>query len=144
MQPHISAERLPSYFFFFLPDQLLMLISNFLPETVQRVFVNGQMSKISGSNTGATQGCLSSPFLFIMCTDSCRASQQNAGFLMALSSYRYFKAQSLTTDLRCRSLFSGVTVLDLSVSKTKRMWPLIRKIGHVIHSQWRCSNCGII
>lgn len=99
---------------FFLPDQLLMLISNFLPETVQRVFVNGQMSKISESNTEAPQGCLLSPFLFIICNDSCGASQQNTSFLMTLPSYRYFKAQSLTTALHCRRLFSGVTILVLT------------------------------
>ncbi len=82
MQPHILIKRLSSYFN--LPDQLLLLILNFLTERVQQVFVNGKMSTATVSNTGSPQGCVLSPLLFIMYTDSCRTSQENR-FLVKFS-----------------------------------------------------------
>ena len=54
MQPHILIERLSSYFN--LPDQLLLLILNFLIKRVLQVFVNGKMSTTTVSNTGSPQG----------------------------------------------------------------------------------------
>lgn len=115
MQPHILIERLASYFD--LPDQLLMLILNFLIERLQQVFVNEQMSKLSVSDTGSSQGCVLSPILFKMHTDSCRSSLENR-FLVKISDdtvlYLYFKAQSLITVLHCLSWFNGATIINLT------------------------------
>lgn len=75
MQPHILIQRLASDFN--LPDQLLVLILSFLTGRVQQVLVNGLRSTSSVTNTGSPQGCVLSPLLFIMYTDSCRCSQEN-------------------------------------------------------------------
>lgn len=76
MQPHILIERLANEFQ--VPNQLLLLLLNFLTDRTQRVFVNGQLSQPITSNTGSPQGCVLSPLLFILYTDSCRSSQQGS------------------------------------------------------------------
>ena len=135
MQPHILIERLSSYFN--LPDQLLLLILNFLTERVQKVFVNGIMSTTTVSNTGSPQGCVLSPLLFIMYTDSCRTSLENR-FLVKFSD-----------DTVLLSLLQGSEVdhgpalpefidwcdenfLDLNVSKTKEMFIDFRH-ANIVH-----------
>ena len=76
MQPHILIQRLHSYFN--LPDQLSLLCLNFLTDRTQRVSVNGKLSDIFLCNTGSPQGCVLSPLLFIMYTDSCRSSKEGS------------------------------------------------------------------
>ena len=67
MQPHILIDRLASYFI--LPDQILLLFFKFLTEC--------SVSPITCS-TDSPQGCVLSPLLFIMYTDSCKASQEGS------------------------------------------------------------------
>ena len=76
MQPHILIERLASYFK--LPDQLLVLLLDFLTDRIQQVLVNGHIKNTKVSNTGSPMGCILSPLLFIMYTHTCRASQEGS------------------------------------------------------------------
>ena len=71
VQPHILINRLASHFR--RPDQLLMLFLNFLTERTQQVLVNGKLSNSVVTSTGSPQGCVLSPLLFILYTDSCRS-----------------------------------------------------------------------
>lgn len=143
MQPYILIERLASYFN--LPDQLLMLILNFLTERVQQVFVNGQMSNTSVSNTGSPQGCVLSPLLFIMYTDSCRTSQERR-FLVKFSDDTVLLSllQGSESDhgpaLPEFVKWCDDNYLDLNVSKTKEMIIDFRRINtdhkaSVIHGE---------
>ena len=79
VQSHILIDHLASYFK--LPDQLWVLLLDFLTNRIQQVLVNGCMSRIRLSNTGSPQGCVLSPLLFIMYTDSFRMSQEGSYFV---------------------------------------------------------------
>lgn len=124
MQPHILIERLASYFN--LPDQILLLLLNFLTDRLQQVFVNGHMSSIITSNTGSPQGCVLSPLLFIMYTDSCRTSQQGSylvkfsddtALLSLLQGAQSGHGSALLQFVKwCDDNF-----LDLNVTKTKEL-----------------------
>lgn len=141
MQPHILIERLANDFQ--LSNQLLLLLLNFLTDRIQRVFVNGQLSQPISSNTGSPQGCVLSPLLFILYTDSCRTSQQGSHLV------------KFSDDTALLSLFQGPhsshglaltsfvkwcddNFLDLNVAKTKELIIDFRKakaepIASVIH-----------
>ena len=79
MQPHVLIEQVASYFK--LPDQLLMLFLDFLTDRTQQVLVNGNTSNTRLTSTGSPQGCVLSPLLFILYTDSCRSPQENSFFV---------------------------------------------------------------
>ncbi len=124
MQPHILIEQLSSYFN--LPNQILLLLLNFLTDRIQRVFVNGSMSSVITSNTGSPQGCVLSPLLFIVCTNSCRSLQENS-YLLKFSDDTVLVSllQGAQSDHGCAlSLFVNwcdANFLDLSVTKTKEL-----------------------
>lgn len=82
MQPHILIETVASHFM--LPDQIFLLLLNFLTDRIPQVFINGHMSSVITSNTGSPQGCVISPLLFIIYTDSCRTSKEGS-FLVKFS-----------------------------------------------------------
>ena len=130
MQPHILIDQLSSYFK--LPDQLLLLLLNFLTDRKQRVLVNGTMSNLLVSNTGSPQGCVLSPLLFILYTDSCR-SQNGSSHLVKFSD-----DTALLTLLEGSESDHGSALpdfvkwceenyLDLNVSKTKELVVDFRK-----------------
>ncbi len=148
MQPYILIERLASYFN--LPDQLLTLFLNFLTDRTQQVLVNGVMSKTWVSNTGSPQGCVLSPLLFILYTDSCRSLKENS-FLVKFSD-----------DTALLSLLQGAesdhgralpvfvkwcddSFLDLNVSKTKELIIDFRKIKtNTTASRIHCEDVEIV
>ena len=82
MQPCLLIERLISDFK--LSHQLVLLILDLLTNRQQRVFVNGCLSDIVVTNTGSPQGCVLSPLLYILYTDSCRSSSDGS-FLVKFS-----------------------------------------------------------
>ncbi len=124
MQPHILMERLSSHFM--LPDQILLLILNFLTNRLQQVFVNGHMSSVLPSNTGSPQDYVLSPLLFILYTDSCRSSHEysclvkfsdDTVLLSLLQGHQSNHNCALPEFVRwCEDSF-----LDLNVSKTKEI-----------------------
>lgn len=83
MQPHILFDCLASYFE--LPNQFLVLLLNFLTNRIQWVLVNGRVASIRLSSTGSPQGCVLSPVLFILYTDSCRSSQEGSFVIVKFS-----------------------------------------------------------
>ena len=141
--PHILIERLASYFM--LPHHILLLVLNFLTDRVQRVFVNGLMSQAIISNTGSPQGCVLSPLLFIMYTDSCRASQQGS-FLVTFSDDTALLSLLQGPQSDHGSALTSFTEwcednhLDLNVIKTKELIIDFRKnsedpIASIIHGE---------
>uniref|UniRef100_A0A1A8LS20 Reverse transcriptase domain-containing protein n=3 Tax=Nothobranchius TaxID=28779 RepID=A0A1A8LS20_9TELE len=124
MQPHILIERLANVFN--LPDQLLLLILNFLTGRTQRVLVNGQISLPLMSSTGSPQGCVLSPLLFILYTDSCRVTQNNR-FLVKFSDDTVLMSLLSGSEINHGPALSDFVewcdsnYLDLNVKKTKDM-----------------------
>ena len=136
MQPHILVQKLK--FDFNLPNQLVLWILDFLVERQQRVFVNGCFSDIVVTCTGSPQGCVLSPLLYILYTDSCRSTHE-CQFLVKFSD-----------DSALLSLFQGPendhglaltdfvdwcddNFLELNVSKTKEIVFDFRKEKSVVH-----------
>lgn len=132
MQPLILIERLASYFN--LSDQLLALFLNFLTDRTQRVLVNGVTSKTQVSNTGSPQGCVLSPLLFILYTDSCRSFKEDS-FLVkfsddtALLSLLHGTESDHGSALPDFVKWCDDSLLDLNVSKTKELIIDFRKKG---------------
>lgn len=125
-------QRLSSYFN--LPDQFLLLLLNFLTDRKQQVLVNGALSDVVVSNTGSPQGCVLSPILFILYTDSCR-SRKEGSYLVKFSD-----DTALLTLLQGSESDHGSALpdfvnwcdenfLDLNVKKTKELVIYFRKNG---------------
>ncbi len=143
MQPHFLIDRLESYFN--LPDQLLLLLLNFLTDRKQQVLINGTMSNIVVSNTGSPQGCVLSPLLFILYTDSCRSTKEGSflvkfsddtALLSLLNDSESNHGGALTDFIN----WCDDNLLDLNVAKTKEIIIDFRKIkskpeASIIHSQ---------
>lgn len=71
MQPHVLSRRLSE-----IPDIDVATTSWFvswLTRRPQRVHVNSTLSKAFLCPIGSPQGCVLSPFLFILYTNSCRS-----------------------------------------------------------------------
>jgi hypothetical protein len=124
MQPHILVKKLIDDFN--LPNQLVLWIIDFLVDRKQRVCVNGCFSDVVFTRTGSPQGCVLSPLLFILYTDSCRSTQE-CSFITKFSD-----------DSALLSLFQGPendhglaltdfvnwcddNFLDMNVTKTKEI-----------------------
>lgn len=118
MQPHILIERLASYFY--LPDQLLALLLNFLTNRTQQVLINGVLSKTLDANKDVSFFLY---FLFYILT-AVGALRQIA-FLLNFQMTLLCCLQGTESDhgnalpdfvKRCDDRF-----LDLNVSKTKEV-----------------------
>ena len=100
------------------------LLLNFLTDRTQRVSVNGHLSHAITSNTGSPQGCVLSPLLFIMYTDSCRSSQQGS-YLATFSDdtvlLSLFRGPHCSHGLSLTSFVKWCddNFLDLNVKKTR-------------------------
>ena len=70
MQPSKLIEKLQNWHVNPTP---ILWISNFLQNRVQRVSVSGTLSDPIITNTGSPQGCVLSPFLFILYTNDCQS-----------------------------------------------------------------------
>ena len=75
MQPHILAKKLLSTFG--LENHLVLWIIDFLTNRSQSVFVNARFSYVSRTCTGSPQGCVLSPFLYILYAYDCRSTHQD-------------------------------------------------------------------
>ena len=131
MQPHILIERLAAEFE--LPHQILLLLLNFLTDRTQRVSVNGHLSQAITSNTGSPQGCVLSPLLFILYTDSCRSSQQGsylAKFSDDTALLSLFQGPHCSHGLALTSFVNWCdnNFLDLNIEKTKELVIDFRKV----------------
>ena len=79
MQPNILADILASEFN--LNTGIIYWIMNFLNSRVQRVRVGSFLSDAMTTSTGSPQGCVLSPLLFILYTNSCTSTLQYRHFI---------------------------------------------------------------
>jgi hypothetical protein len=124
LQLHILANKLSSRFY--LEDQLILWLLDFLTHRSQRVLVNNTFSDLQNTSTGSPQGCVLSPLLFILYTDDCGSTQPNSHLvkyaddtvllsLLSGPSQQYGSAFQEFVDW-CDS-----SCLELSINKTKVM-----------------------
>ena len=79
IQPHLLVQVLTDYFH--LDPSMVGWVLDFLTNRVQRVRVNGSLSSELTISTGSPQGCVLSPLLYILYTDSCRSAHPNRHIL---------------------------------------------------------------
>ena len=74
IQPHLMIRKLTDLG---VGKQFVMLVHSFLTNRSQYVNVSGVCSSHVSISTGAPQGCVLSPFLYTMYTNSCRSAYSN-------------------------------------------------------------------
>jgi len=72
IQPHFMIKKLIGF-----GKQFVMLVHSFLTNRSQYVNVSGVFSLHVSISTGAPRGCVLSPFLYTMYTNSCRSAYTN-------------------------------------------------------------------
>ena len=70
MQPHILLNKM-----------LELGVNSFLTQRPQYTNVNNIKSNVIVTNTGAPQGCVLSPVLFILYTDDCRSETDDCAII---------------------------------------------------------------
>ena len=125
IQPHIMIKTLQDMC---VPSTLTYWIFSFLSNRSQCVRVGHTLSPYLSSSTGAPQGCVLSPFLYILYTNNCRSTHPNTLFLKfsddtaivsllqdSLSLQHYHSA------VQSFSAWCNKNFLQLNVNKTKEM-----------------------
>lgn len=134
IQPHLLAEKLLSDFN--LDTNIIGWILDFLTDRSQCVRVNGVLSNKLHSSTGSPQGCVLSPLLYILYTNSCQSKFENRHII------KFADDSVIVSLLKGGELDHGPVVndfvswckeffLELNVSKTKDMIIDFRKTAPI-------------
>ena len=78
LQKHLLIQKLH---LFNIPPHLIHLTHNFLTDRLQAVRVGSTTSPVLTINTGVPQGCVLSPFLFILYTNDCPSISPTTSYL---------------------------------------------------------------
>ena len=60
-----------------MPSYVISLVFDYLTNRLQCVRLNGVLSSVIGTNTGAPQGTVLAPFLFSLYTADCRSTDES-------------------------------------------------------------------
>ena len=124
-----------------VPAAFVHWVFNFLSNRPQCVRVGDIKSPVLVSNTGAPQGCVSSLFLYTLCTNDCRRVDPSTQFvrfsddtamLALLSDFASY--QSYLSSVVRFSSWCCTNFLHLNVSKMKEMCIDFRRNRTVISS----------
>ena len=74
IQPHLLVQKLLNMK---LPSSVVLWIFDYLTNRFQYVRLNGVLSSVISTNTGAPQGTILAPFLFSLCTADCRSTDES-------------------------------------------------------------------
>ena len=74
IQPHLLVHKLLNMK---LPSSVIWWIFDYLTSTFQYVWLNGVLSSVICTNTGAPQGTVLAPFLFSLYTADCRSTDES-------------------------------------------------------------------
>ena len=74
IQPHLLVQKLLNMK---LPSSVISWIFEYLTSRLQYVRLNGLMSSAISTNTGAPQGTVLAPFLFVLYTADCRSIDES-------------------------------------------------------------------
>ena len=130
MQPHILAQKLISNFL-----QLDLVWWIVLINRCQKVFVNMSSARYV-TFTGSPQGCVLSPFFYILYTYDCRSYQENSYYLVTFADDSTLLYLLQGTQAGQGAALDDFTEwcdeshLDLNVNKTKEMVVDLRRPGH--------------
>ena len=74
IQPHLLVQKLLNMK---LPSSVFLWIFDYLTNRLQYVQLNGVLSSVICTNTGASQGTVLAPFLFSLYTADCRSTDES-------------------------------------------------------------------
>ena len=123
IQPHIIMQKLINMN---VHPILILWINNFLTSRPQYVKYNNVKSDMLVTNTGAPQGCVLSPLLFILYTSDCRSEHPDCQlFKYADDTALVAKCTNDDSTYRTETArfveWCRVNFLELNVGKTKEM-----------------------
>ena len=74
IEPHLLVQKLLNMK---LPSSAISWIFDYLTNRLQYVRLNGVLSSVISTNTGAPQGTVLAPFLFSLYTADCRSTEES-------------------------------------------------------------------
>ena len=122
IKPHLPARKLMQLNVN-VSREIILWILSFLTEWKQRVCIEDVMSPWITASTGAPQGCVLSPVLFIIYTNDCRCSNDNFKLIKFSDDSSIVDCSCSQTEyeLEAQDFFSWCkeTSRQLNISKTK-------------------------
>jgi hypothetical protein len=145
MQPHVLLNKLNMYD---VPAYLRLWVLDYLLERPQYVQTKSEKSELLTLRTGAPQGCVLSPVLFIIYTNDMKWTCDNTYIVKYADDTAIVGLIANDDDsdyMNCIdfvSLWCQQNYLDLNVSKTKEvLWDFRR--NHVLPSQIVIDNLSV-
>ena len=123
IQPHLILSKLSKMC---INSNLIRWINSFLIKRPQFVTVNGTRSNVTNLSTGAPQGCVLSPILFIIYTNDCISKAANT-FIIKFADDAAIVSLQESADLEYRNVVNSFiswckeNFLILNTKKTKEM-----------------------
>ena len=130
MQPHLLVQKLLNMK---LPSSVISWIFDYLTNRLQYVRLNGALSSVICTNTGAPQGTVLTPFLFSLYTADCRSTNESCPLVKFANDTELIgKISNDEGALYHKQIENFVNWCDenywyLNVSKTKEMCIDFRK-----------------
>jgi hypothetical protein len=124
IQPHIMIPKLVNLG---VPSQLCILMMDFLTNRKQFVRTRNQTSSLIDVNTGAPQGCVLSPILFVLYTNDLRRNDSTCKIIKYADDTVVLGLVSENNEDEYRGCIRDVAewcnnnFLDLNVNKTKEV-----------------------
>ena len=130
IQPHLLVQKLLNMK---LPSSVISWVFDYLTNRLQYVLLNGALSSVIYTNTGAPQGTVLAPFLFSLYTADCKNTAESCPSVKFADDTELVKKFSNDEDaLFHKQIENFVNWCDknylyLSVSKTREMYIDFRK-----------------
>jgi hypothetical protein len=125
IQRHVMVEKLQQLS---IPTAITRWILDFLSNRTQSVKVADILSPVIATNTGAPQGCVLSPFLYIIYTNDCRSDKPSCPCIKFADDSALLGLVSDDESLQAYqdaivsfSRWCGDHFLELNVTKTKEL-----------------------
>lgn len=118
---HILAGRSSSCFY--LHEQLILLILDFLTSRPQRVLLSSILSDLYFTSTGSTKPCVLSPVLLILYTNDCRSTQTNHHLVTTDNTILLYSHGPHDTT---HQFWWTALVWKFTSARPKRMWDLFK------------------
>ena len=124
IQPHLLVQKLLNMK---LPSSVISWFFDYLTNRLQYIRLNGVLSSVICTNTGASQGTVLAPFLFSLYTADCRSTDESCPLVKFADDTELVGKISNDEDVLFHKQFENLVnwcdqnYLYLNVSKTKEM-----------------------
>jgi hypothetical protein len=116
IQPHILLRKLA---LLNVNPFLIRWYHSFLTKRPQQVKFNSSLSNTEICSTGAPQGCVSSPFLFILYTNDCVSSEPNQYVVKFSDDTAVLSLTHPFTEMLWTGLWTGATIINYRLTPVR-------------------------